>query len=367
MGMNCLAKIALAWFLLLIPVALVCAQTQSPPLDQAFAQSKIFDVPAVITAGEAFVIGFRVRNNGEATTYTRVTFDLPSDILLATAPQECFARYDAEARRWVFEGSLGKGWERQCIVNLIALRNASNRASFSLTINTPPSRWAGDVASVDIITPPAAGMITIGGRYHITRVGLVVLGFLALLVIAIGLAKWRTKNISTTTGWFSSRQRAVSAAIGAVISLGFLTIFSYMAWDDRRSLTIFRETTCEVIDSTLKYVYSSPSPSPPPSFSQRNIKRGAYKPMFSLNYTLDGVKRQSLGFSTESRLDYSRVAMTEIMDAYIHGKTVPCWVDPDDLQRVVLLRGFGGAYFFATFPLLLLGVSFWLWPKKPQH
>lgn len=365
MGMDRSAKIVVAWFLLLIPVTVVFAQTQNPPLDQAFAQSKIFNVPAVITAGEAFAIGFRVRNNGEATTYTRVTFDLPSDILLATAPQECFARYDAEARRWVFEGSLGKGWERQCIVNLIALRNASNRASFSLTINTPPSRWTGDVAAVNIITPPAPGMITIGGQYHITRIGLGVLGFLALLVIAIGLAKWSTKDISTTTGWFSSRQRAVSAAIGAVISLGFLTIFGYMAWDDRRSLTIFRETTCEVIDSTLKFVHSSPTRTPP--FSQRNITRGAYKPMFSLNYTLDGVKRQSLGFSTDSRLDYSTAAVTEIMDAYIHGKTVPCWVDPDDLQRVVLLRGFGGAYFFATFPLLLLGVSFWLWPKKPQH
>lgn len=44
---------------------------------------------------------------------------------------------------------------------------------------------------------------------------------------------------------------------------------------------------------------------------------------------------------------------------YALGATVPCWYDPADPTDVVVLRGFGGAYLFALFPVpvFLFGVA----------
>ena len=39
------------------------------------------------------------------------------------------------------------------------------------------------------------------------------------------------------------------------------------------------------------------------------------------------------------------------------GDRVPCWFDPDNVNDVIVVRGFGGAYVFAVLPLALLALG----------
>ena len=68
----------------------------------------------------------------------------------------------------------------------------------------------------------------------------------------------------------------------------------------------------------------------------------------------------STGFDTGSRASVGGLggALAEFSRWPI-GSAVPCWFDPAHPEDVVVIRGFGGAYFFALFPLPLFLFGVW--------
>ena len=66
------------------------------------------------------------------------------------------------------------------------------------------------------------------------------------------------------------------------------------------------------------------------------------------------------GYSTGSRLQIGRGASTiSEYEQFKIGARVPCWFDPQDPTRVMVLPGFGGANVFALLPIGMLIAGVW--------
>jgi hypothetical protein len=343
-----------------LALCMATAAAGEQPSDPAFAQSQFVAPPARIVAGEPFELQYRVRNDGPTTQYTRVVFELPTGLLLAAPPAECFTRFDPERRQFVFEGSAPGGWEATCRLRLVAAPDMSNHASFSLRLFTPPDRYAGAVATAPIEHVPAPAAVRVGS-VGITRAGVVVMGFVALLAMAFVAGQLAGRGGDAGAGRLARRSFARSGPLVAVVCLGFLTYFAAMAWDDWRTLSQYRETRCEVLDGNVKYTSVNATSG---SSTRDRSADTTRKPVLSLRYTADGRTLQSLGFSTDSRLSYSAGALEDVMEAFSAGRAVPCWFDPQQPRQVVVLRGFGGAYVFALIPLGVLALLAWLMPRR---
>ena len=64
-----------------------------------------------------------------------------------------------------------------------------------------------------------------------------------------------------------------------------------------------------------------------------------------MRYVANGREVIGTGYSTGSRLQIGRGSSTvREYEQFKIGAQVPCWFDPDDPTRVMVLPGFGGAY-----------------------
>lgn len=141
-----------------------------------------------------------------------------------------------------------------------------------------------------------------------------------------------------------------------VIAVGFLSIFAGMAYDDWRTISAFQQSSCTVLDTRM-YVNISTSLTSSPG---RRTYTTNYDPLLALRYVAHGREMIGTGYSTGSRLDIGRdPTIIRDYEQFKLGAQVPCWFDPDDPTRVMVLPGFGGAYFFALLPLGLLAVGVW--------
>ena len=135
-------------------------------------------------------------------------------------------------------------------------------------------------------------------------------------------------------------------------------IFLEMARRDRESLTTWHETTCVIRDSYLE-PSDSTSTGTDATGRRRTTTTRTYQTMLMLEYPADGQQMVSTGFDTGSRLSIGGLGgAVEEFSRWPIGQTVPCWFDPAHPEDVVVVRGFGGAYFFALFtvPLFAYGV-----------
>ena len=97
------------------------------------------------------------------------------------------------------------------------------------------------------------------------------------------------------------------------------------------------------------------------SFESRSRSRNqeqSYKPLFAVRYPVDGVETFSAGYATSSALSFNTRADTgSVFARFAIGTTHPCWYDPQDPRTVLLVRGPGGAYFFALLPMPVLAIG----------
>ena len=149
-----------------------------------------------------------------------------------------------------------------------------------------------------------------------------------------------------------SRKESKGPVLMIVIAVGFLSIFAAMAWHDWRTISAFRQSSCTILDSRLRIETSPSSTSSPPGRRQNTT---TYEPLLAMRYVDNGREVIGTGYSTGSRLQIGRGSSTiSEYEQFKIGAQVPCWFDPDDPARVMVLPGFGGAYFFALLPLGLL-------------
>jgi hypothetical protein len=153
---------------------------------------------------------------------------------------------------------------------------------------------------------------------------------------------------------FYSRTRSHGPLVAMVIAIGFLAIFAALAWRDWQTLTTWRETTCTIVDSRLRPESSAPLAVEPVTRRRRGTEN-VHQTLLALRYDVNGRETISTGFDTGSRLSVGGIAAAiEEYSRWPIGAAVPCRYDPGDVGDVVVVPGFGGAYLFALFPLMLL-------------
>jgi hypothetical protein len=314
--------------------------------------------PEETVAGQRFTASFRLSNGGEAITYARTVITIPRAVLLAApVPDGCFAAFDRDERRLLFEGQLPAGWSGECSLELAAAPDFTNMASLSMETTLPPDGYMREDGQVEIVHP-SAPVLFHAGSIGINTASAVVLVYFAVAALAVYFG-WRRRPAGR-------RQRSAYARVMAPVAplacIGFLNIFAVLAWEDWRTLMEYKEARCQVLDSTVK-LEATGSRNDSSVLGNHRIDTYAHMPVFSVRYEFEGRTLQSLGFSTGSRLSYHPAELMTLMEAMQRRSAsggVPCWVDPKAPQTVLLLRGFGGAYIFALLPVLVLAVMGWM-------
>ncbi len=188
-------------------------------------------------------------------------------------------------------------------------------------------------------------LMSVGGGLALTRVGAQVLAFLvAVPLFMIGALVW---------AWRGGRKPPLLAvlrsAFGVMVSVGFLLIFVGLAFEDLRLLRDYREASCEVLDSSARISTEQ---------TRRGDTQATFAPVLAVRFKDDGEERIGTGFDGPSRLRIGGGAALEKELAGLQiGRPVTCWYDPADPARIVVKRGFGGAYLFALLPLGLLALT----------
>jgi hypothetical protein len=321
-------------------IGLTAASATSLFAKPDFSQSTVTATPAAVVEGDVVTFSVRVRNSGDQDApHTEIDLELPLEGMFVDLTGFPGATIDRAAKLVKGAADLPAGAAFEFQFRVVAPRDSGGH------VLTPDLRirnlylgaeyYGG--AEVVIDTRSRHDGVVLGG-IRITPAGLVALAVLALLPILAALF-WR-------------RTRSWRPLAAIVIALGFWTVFAAMAFRDWRSLREWKEISCTILDSRLRQQTSSQTTVAHDLNGRARRDDTTYKPLLALQYTVEGSPMISTGFDTGSRLSVggSAGAIAEF-DRWPPGTTVPCWFDPAAPEDVVVIRGFGGAYFFALLPI----------------
>ncbi len=128
----------------------------------------------------------------------------------------------------------------------------------------------------------------------------------------------------------------------AVGCVAFLGMFSMLVWPEWRANRQFAETTCIVVDAQARH---QPATENEPA---------RYLPEIHIRYRVDGRVYEDKTYDVTKTYSADRQAVQDIVERYEVGKQYPCWYDPIDPRRAVLVRGYSGWLYL----LLLIPISF---------
>lgn len=337
---------------------LACASLTSlaQGLSDSPLRAALRSLPERIVEGEPFWIEIEVGNPGPESPMSRATFRPPPSLRLAARP-DCGGlpgwKYEPEGRQWVSEGRWAPGETRSCRIRLLAPEDQGS-AVLAIDVATfAPDSYGGVQLEMPMVGRPAPGRTVFQlGSYRVRALELAVLVFAGLFFGSLLLGRLAGGR---------RRQTGLAGASGynffafGVLCLGFLTYFVFLAREDARSLSDYRETRCEVFDSDVEVFRHR---------AERGKKETtSFDARLVVGYELDGQNTIALAGRPASFLDLSAEKAQALLASLDGAETIPCWVDPADRSQVLIDRGYGGAYFFALIPfggLLLLG---WLYKK----
>lgn len=312
-----------------------------------FSQSTVTLEPASPQEGDVITWLVHVRNSGdEPAPFTEVEFELPLEAMFVdvTGLEGLDAKVDPIEKVIAVTIDLPAGADRRFSVRMVIPHDAGGRSL------TPHLKVRYLHAGVEFYG--GGDPVTIDTRIRNTGVVLGGVRFnpAALSVIGVLLLY---PMLRVLTG---SRKDARGPVLMIVVAVGFLSIFAAMAGHDYRTISAFRESSCTILDSRIRSETSTSSiPSP-----RGRTTNTSYEPLLAMRYAAAGLDVISTGYSTGSRLQIGRGASTiDEAARFTIGTRVPCWFDPDEPIRVVVLPGFGGAYFFALLPLAMLAGGVW--------
>lgn len=329
----------------------------------AFTASEILAAPASPTEADVVTFTVVLRNSGpDDAGAVAVMVEWPLMGFLVDAAGFDAPRFDHAARRIEDSVPLPRGAERRFDIRVLAPRDSAGDA---LTLAVRAAHYASgtehwDRTSITVDTRLAPGGIDVGG-YRVTTAGVAVLGWIVVFAVLWGAVtamarrpSGRPREARSLADGIASRIGPGAAVAAVMIALGFWSIFGVMAWRDYQSLTRWPETTCTILGGRLSARTTTRTGTRPGTDTTN------YVSVLGLRYTVDRRETFSSGYDTGSRLGIGgQGGRTEELSGWTVGAEVPCWYNPDDPLDVVVLRGFGGAYLFALFPIpvFLLGVG----------
>jgi len=121
-----------------------------------------------------------------------------------------------------------------------------------------------------------------------------------------------------------------------------------LVWPEWRANRQFEETTCTILDKRIaspqRDILTEVEPEPP-----------TYRPEFRVRYeTGDGTYEADNVYDATNLYSADHESAQAVLDAYRVGEQYPCWYDPIDPGRVVLVRGYS-AWLYVS---LLIPLSF---------
>lgn len=323
--------------ILAAPVLTIGAVAQTPP---RFDTSTLTASPTSIHPLETIDYTLTIRNSGgSAPSYLRIANAIPTSAMFVSASPEW--KFIEAERELSWMGTLPPGASKVLTFSLVTRPESAglmlaNRAA----IHFDGAYHAVDL-DLEIASPP--------GQRGLTTAGLLVAGYLAIALIVFAVFRRRGRMIYN------------GGLALIVIASGFLLIFVDIARRDANVQSRFAETQCTVLDSMARYAESR-------SASTQRRPSGTWSPLFALRYATPSGETVSIGYATESRLQFGSSRPTEAALASLpRGAVAPCWYDPDDPKRIVLVRSPGGAYAFALIPLAALALGVWLMRGKRRR
>jgi hypothetical protein len=330
-------RVLILWLLMLVPSAAFAKPD--------FSRSTIALDPATPKEGDVVTFLVHLRNSGdEPAPFTEVEFELPLEAMFVDATGLDSAKIDPADKVVAATVDLPAGADRQFSVRMVVPHDAGGRSlSPHLKVRYAHAGvefYGGEPVTID--TRVANTGVALGG-VRFNPASIAVLCVLLLYPV-----------LRVLTG---SRKESKGPVLMIVIAVGFLSIFAGMAWHDWRTVSEFPQSTCTILDSRLR---SETSPSSTSSTPGRRQNTTTYEPLLAMRYADNGREVIGTGYSTGSRLQIGLGSSTiSEYERFKIGAQVPCWFDPDDPTRIMVLPGFGGAYIFAVLPLGLLFGGVW--------
>ena len=317
-----------------------------------FTQSEMTADPREPLEGDVVTFTARVINSGdEESGATQLDLTFPTEAFFLDVANLDGANIDRVARRLNASLTLPPGGEHRFTFRVLVPRDAGGNVLSPMLRVVNHFKGADSYihASVDVGTRLGSGGVEIGGR-RILPAGLATLAVLALFPLL--------KLIFRGPG-------TLAPVFALVVAIGFWTLFGAMAQRDWRSLSVWREATCRIVDVRLDSSTTT-STTRTTSGASRTSTSTSYAPLLAVEYSVDGQTRYGSGFDTGSRLRVGGLGRAvEEAARWPVGNTVPCWYDPAHAEDVVVIRGFGGAYFFALFPVPLFAYGVWAIRRGP--
>lgn len=316
--------------------------------------------------GEMVDFTIRLRNSGDVpANHSQLSIEWPLMGFLIDASGLDGLTLDDTNRKITGDVSLDAGQDSTIRLTILApRRSAGDLLSVSVHLahySSSTELW--EHQSVAIAPRPATGGFKIGGT-RITAAGIAVITclFVGLLIDwCLRLLNRQQKKLDSSSRSGSSQGRRKSLmnlsspngiAVALTIPALFWTIFTMMAWRDLQVLTSWVETDALIV-GRREIVGTETN-------TARNRQGDAttFTPQFALKYKVNGTPIYSTGYDTGSSIRQGgRVLNEHEMATWKRGATITCWYNPLDPKDVVVRRGFGGAYFFALFPIPILWIG----------
>jgi hypothetical protein len=344
-------------FALLAAVAIVTGVSTSASAQPNFSTSRGVVEPAAPRAGDVVRHVFTITNTGGTVGPVFISTSLRRGFLIGTEGDCAGASFDSSGDlRW-HEGAFHNGQTLRCTVIMLTRHNAAGTFANVVTeIRVIPSGYYRVEARAELGNPPDPNAVRVG-PVMMTRAGMIVTGLLALLILGSVTISLLSRIQAEAPLGQQAPPRSTGVVLGSwaavVIAAGFLVYFASLAYEDWRAYSGYRETRCTVFGSEID------------SFEHRSRsgdreRSESFKPVFAVRYLVDGAETFSTGYTTPSAINFnSRAGAGSVFERFAIGTTHPCWYDPQDPRTVLLVRGPGGAYFFALLPIpvLLIGLS----------
>ncbi len=146
------------------------------------------------------------------------------------------------------------------------------------------------------------------------------------------------------------------------VGLLFGSFFAFRAWRDVRTFTAWVPTTCTI---EAKEVSST---------SGSGKSKPSYRPDITFRYEVAGKEFRCTGWDSWALAgDYgggSSKYYERVLDRYEVGRAYPCWYDPADPSRAVLVRHVRALYLLAVLPLaftVLGAIGLWATLAAPAR
>ncbi len=138
----------------------------------------------------------------------------------------------------------------------------------------------------------------------------------------------------------------------------FIMMFCWMVLPEIRANTSYVQHTCKVLDKRIGEDHDSDGGT-------------TYRAEMFIEYAVNGQQHRLWTYDATGMYSSGRSGKETILSQFTVGKEYPCWYDPDNPRKAVLVRGYSWLmYLFFIIPLIFMAVGgggmYAIWTRRNQ-